>query len=235
MGPIAVKSHLAPFLPGHPEAEVGSGGAVSAAPWGSASILPISWAYIRMMGGAGLREATRVAILNANYVAHKLEPHFPVLYRGRKGRVAHECIVDLRPFKDAGVTVDDVAKRLVDFGFHAPTMSFPVAGTLMIEPTESESKDELDRFCDAMIAIRDEIRAVERGEINAADSALRHAPHTAAAVTDDTWSHPYSRQQAAFPAPWTRVHKYWPFVGRVDNAYGDRHLICSCDAWPDDT
>jgi glycine dehydrogenase len=234
MGPIAVRSHLAPFLPGHPEVEVGAGAAVSSAPWGSASILPISWAYIRMMGGAGLREATRVAILNANYVAHKLGPYFPVLYRGRNGRVAHECIVDLRPFKDAGVQVDDVAKRLIDYGFHAPTMSFPVVGTLMIEPTESESKDELDRFCNAMIAIRDEIRAIERGEIAAADSALRHAPHTAAVVTDDVWSRPYSRQQAAFPAAWTRAHKYWPFVGRVDNAYGDRHLVCSCDAWPDE-
>jgi glycine dehydrogenase len=187
-----------------------------------------------MMGGAGLCDATRIAILNANYVAHRLEPHFPVLYRGRNGRVAHECILDLRPFKDVGVQVEDVAKRLMDYGFHAPTMSFPVVGTLMVEPTESESKAELDRFCDAMIAIRDEIRVIERNEVDAAASALRRAPHTAADVTRDDWDRPYSRQQAAFPAPWTKAHKYWPTVGRIDNAYGDRHLVCSCDAWPDE-
>jgi glycine dehydrogenase len=235
MGPIGVRAHLAPFLPGHPQAALpGTTGAVSAAPWGSASILPISWAYIRMMGGDGLCDATRIAILNANYVAQRLEPHYPVLYRGRNGRVAHECILDLRPFKDAGVQVEDVAKRLMDYGFHAPTMSFPVVGTLMVEPTESESKAELDRFCDAMIAIREEIRAIERGELDASASALRHAPHTAADVTQDVWDRAYTRQQAAFPAPWTKGHKYWPTVGRIDNAYGDRHLVCSCDAWPEE-
>jgi glycine dehydrogenase len=236
MGPIGVKKHLAPFLPGHPvvpqEARTHQG-AVSSAPWGSASVLPVSWAYVRMLGGDGVKRATEVAILNANYVAWRLGPHFPVLYRGSQGRVAHECILDLRPFKDCGVQVDDVAKRLMDYGFHAPTMSFPVAGTLMVEPTESESKAELDRFCDAMIAIRAEIRDIEEGRVEVDRSALRHAPHTAADVLRDDWARPYTRQQAAFPTEHTRKHKYWPTVGRIDNAYGDRNLICSCDAWPE--
>ncbi|MCY3969466.1 MAG: aminomethyl-transferring glycine dehydrogenase [Acidobacteria bacterium] len=239
MGPIAVASHLAPFLPRHPLASIGRSdstgtlgdgtvGAVSAAPVGSGSILPISWAYIRMMGTAGLRSATEVAILNANYIAQRLAPHYPVLYRGAGGLVAHECILDLRDFKSSGVEVDDVAKRLIDYGFHAPTMSFPVAGTLMVEPTESESKAELDRFCDAMVAIRAEIAAVERGDVEIDDSPLRGAPHTAAAISADDWDRPYSRRQAAFPAPWTDDHKYWPPVGRIDNVHGDRHLICTC-------
>ena len=239
MGPIAVAAHLVPFLPRHPLALVdrpqsagslgdGDVGAVSAAPVGSGSILPISWAYVRMMGASGLRRATEVAILSANYMARRLEAHYPVLYRGAGGLVAHECILDLRGFKASGVEVDDVAKRLIDYGFHAPTMSFPVAGTLMVEPTESESKAELDRFCDAMIAIRAEIAAVERGDVEIANSPLRGAPHTAAAITADDWNHPYSRRQAAFPAPWNDEHKYWPPVGRVDNAHGDRHLICTC-------
>jgi glycine dehydrogenase len=234
MGPIAVKAHLAPFLPGHPIVRNGhEAGAVSAAPWGSPSILPISWAYIRLLGGDGLRRATEIAILAANYVAARLDGHFPVLYKGKQGRVAHECILDLRPFKDAGVLVDDVAKRLMDYGFHAPTMSFPVAGTLMVEPTESESLAELDRFCEAMIAIRAEIAAVEEGRVAIEDSPLRRAPHTAADVTAAVWERSYSREQAAFPTAHTRAHKYWPPVGRIDNAFGDRNLICSCDAWPD--
>ncbi len=239
MGPIAVASHLVPFLPRHPLAAAGRSdstgtqgggtvGAVSAAPVGSASILPISWAYIRMMGASGLRRATEAAILNANYIAHRLEAHYPVLYRGSKGLVAHECILDLRGFKAAGVEVDDVAKRLIDYGFHAPTMSFPVAGTLMVEPTESESKAELDRFCEAMIAIRAEIAAVERGDVEIAESPLRGAPHTAAAISADDWERTYSRRQAAFPAPWNDDHKYWPPVGRIDNVHGDRHLVCTC-------
>ena len=238
MGPIGVRAHLAPFLPGHPVvspvAEATSIGPVSAAPWGSSSILPISWAYIRMLGEEGLRRASEVAILNANYIAARLQDHFPVLYRGENGRVAHECILDVRPFKAAGVQVDDLAKRLMDFGFHAPTMSWPVAGTLMVEPTESEGKAELDRFCDAMVAIRQEIRDVEEGQVAVEDSPLRHAPHTALEVTRPEWERQYSRQQAAFPAPWTRTHKAWPPVGRVDNAYGDRNLVCTCDAWPAD-
>ncbi|MEZ4639804.1 MAG: aminomethyl-transferring glycine dehydrogenase [Caldilineaceae bacterium] len=232
MGPIGVAAHLAPFLPGHPVVDKVGGedgiGLVSAAPWGSASNLPIPYAYNAMMGGSGLTEATKIAILNANYIAARLDPHFPVLYKGQNGRVAHECIIDARPFKEFGVEVEDIAKRLMDFGFHAPTMSFPVAGTLMIEPTESESKDELDRFCDAMIAIRDEIRAIERGEIAAADSPLHHAPHTAAVVTADRWDRPYSREQAAFPTDWVKENKFWPYVARVDNVYGDRHLVCAC-------
>jgi len=224
VGPVAVRSHLAPFLPGR-----GKVGAVSGAPFGSAGILPISWAYIAMMGADGLAEATRVAILNANYVARRLAPHYPVLYSGPGGLVAHECIIDLRPLKDSsGIQVDDVAKRLMDFGFHAPTMSFPVAGTLMIEPTESESKEELDRFCDAMIAIRAEIRAVEEGRWPRDDNPLRNAPHTAAMLLASEWTHPYSREQAAFPRPWVRSQKYWPPVGRVDQVYGDRHVFCSC-------
>ena len=235
MGPIAVTAELAPFLPSHPVRPVAGVdaecaiGPVSAAPYGSPSILPIPWAYMRMMGADGLRRATEIAILNANYMAARLAPHFPVLYTGANGRVAHEFIIDLRPFKaSVGVEVDDVAKRLMDYGFHAPTMSWPVPGTMMIEPTESESKAELDRFCDAMIAIRDEIRAIEDGRLPRDDNPLRHAPHTAAIVTADEWTHPYSRQTAAWPGPWQKTHKFWPPVGRVDNAYGDRHLVCSC-------
>jgi glycine dehydrogenase len=232
MGPIGVAAHLARFLPGHPVIPQDGRhalGAVSAAPWGSASILPISWVYIKLMGGEGLTEATRIAILNANYIAHRLHPHFPVLYRGRHGRVAHECIVDPRGAKtSAGVEVEDIAKRLIDYGFHAPTVSFPVAGTLMIEPTESESKAELDRFCDALIAIRGEIRDIEGGRLDRQDNPLKHAPHTVEDVVSDTWPHAYSRERAAFPAPWTRDRKFWPAVGRVDNAFGDRNLVCAC-------
>jgi glycine dehydrogenase len=231
MGPICVAKHLAPYLPGHVVIETGGTdaiGAVSAAPWGSSMILPISWMYIAMMGPDGLRKATEVAILNANYVAKRLSEHFPILYTGKNGLVAHECIVDVRPLKKCGVEVDDVAKRLMDYGFHAPTMSFPVVGTLMIEPTESESKAELDRFCDAMVAIREEARAVERGEIDAKDNPLKNAPHTMAMVIASEWKHPYSREVAAFPAPWTRERKFWPHVARIDNAYGDKHLVCSC-------
>ncbi|MGI9590510.1 MAG: aminomethyl-transferring glycine dehydrogenase, partial [Myxococcota bacterium] len=226
MGPIAAVKHLEPFLPGHP---VDGEGAVSAAPFGSPSILPISWVYIAMMGADGLTEATRIAILNANYMAARLEGEFEVLYRGEHGRVAHEFIIDCRPFeKSAGVRVEDIAKRLMDYGFHAPTMSFPVPGTLMIEPTESEPRAELDRLCDALLAIRGEIRAIEAGELDAEDNPLRNAPHTARAVSDDDWAHPYSRAQAAWPAAWLREHKYWPPVGRIDNAYGDRNLVCTC-------
>ena len=233
VGPIGVRAHLAPFLPGYavvnaPDAP-STVGPVAAAPWGSASILPITWAYIAMMGREGMTEASRAAILNANYIAKRLSDHYPVLYTGANGMVAHECIIDLRPIKDAvGITVDDVAKRLIDYGFHAPTMSFPVAGTLMIEPTESEPKEELDRFCDAMIQIRDEIRAVETGVFDPEDNPLKNAPHTAAALTAETWSHPYSREQAVFPVAGLRDGKYWPPIGRVDNGYGDRHLVCTC-------
>ncbi|MDU9416858.1 aminomethyl-transferring glycine dehydrogenase [Pseudomonas sp. zfem005] len=227
VGPIGVKSHLAPFLPGHGHMERKEG-AVSAAPFGSASILPITWMYIRMMGGAGLRRASQLAILNANYIARRLEEHYPVLYTGTNGLVAHECILDLRPLKDSsGISVDDVAKRLIDFGFHAPTMSFPVAGTLMIEPTESESKEELDRFCDAMIRIRNEIRAVETGALDANDNPLKNAPHTAAELVGE-WAHPYSREQAVYPTASLVEGKYWPPVGRVDNVFGDRNLVCAC-------
>jgi len=232
MGPICVASHLAPFLPGHPVIDQPGRetvGAVSEAPWGSASILPISYAYIRMMGPDGLVEATRIAILNANYMAKRLEPHYPVLYRGQNGTVAHECIIDTRVVKAAsGVDVEDIAKRLMDYGFHAPTVSFPVAGTMMIEPTESESKAELDRFCDAMIAIREEIRAIETGTADRADNLLKNAPHTAARITADEWTHPYPRSQAAYPAPWVRESKFWPATARIESAYGDRNLICSC-------
>jgi len=231
VGPIGVAAHLAPFLPGHRARDGGASpvGPVSAAPLGSASILPISWMYITMMGGRGLTAATESAILAANYVARRLAPHYPVLYSGAGGLVAHECILDLRPLKEGSdVAVDDVAKRLMDYGFHAPTMSFPVAGTLMVEPTESESKAELDRFVDAMIAIRDEIRAVEEGRSDRADNPLKHAPHTASAVTADAWTHAYPREQAAFPVAGLRDGKYWPPVGRVDNVYGDRNLFCSC-------
>ena len=231
MGPIGVAEHLAPFLPNHPVVPGVGGdhplGSVSSAPWGSASVLPISYAYIAMMGQAGLEAATMIAILNANYIAEKLQPHFPVLYRGNNGRVAHECIIDLRDLKDF-VSVDDVAKRLMDFGFHAPTMSFPVPGTLMIEPTESESLAELDRFCEAMILIREEIRHIEQGLIDPENNPLHNAPHTAEIIAADEWDRPYSRETAAYPAPWVRESKFWPYVGRIDNVYGDRNLFCSC-------
>jgi glycine dehydrogenase len=232
MGPIAVGRHLSPFLPGHPVIKTGGTqaiGAVAAAPYGSPSILPISYAYIAMMGGEGLTRATQVAILNANYMAKRLDKHYRVLYTGAKGLVAHEFILDLRPFKDnAGVEAMDVAKRLMDYGFHAPTVSFPVAGTLMIEPTESEAKAELDRFCEALIAIRSEIQDIIEGRMPRTDNPLKNAPHTARMVTAADWSRPYSREQAAFPAPWVREHKFWPSVGRIDEAYGDRNLVCTC-------
>ena len=230
MGPIGVQAHLAPFLPSHSVVSPGEGsGAVAAAPWGSSSILPISWMYIAMMGSQGLTDATKVAILNANYIAHRLDPYYPILYTGKSGFVAHECIVDLRPVKkSAGVEAEDIAKRLMDYGFHAPTMSWPVAGTIMVEPTESESIEELDRFCDAMIAIREEIAQIEKGEISQEDNLLKNAPHTAQMLLADEWTHPYSRQQAAYPAPWTRDSKYWPPVARIDNAFGDRNFVCSC-------
>jgi glycine dehydrogenase len=238
VGPVACKAHLAPFLPGHRHLGAQGGdargaasaiGAVAAAPYGSASILPISWMYITMMGAEGLRAATESAILAANYLARRLAAHYPVLYSGPGGFVAHECILDLRPLKaSAGIEVEDVAKRLMDYGFHAPTMSFPVPGTLMVEPTESESKAELDRFVDAMIAIRAEIRAIEEGRADRVDNPLKHAPHTAAVVSSDTWPHRYSRQEAAFPVPGMEQDKYWPAVARVDNVYGDRNLFCSC-------
>jgi glycine dehydrogenase len=233
VGPIGVAAHLAPHLPNHPllaEAGPATGfGPVSAAPFGSASILPISYAYIRMMGPEGLTRATQVAILNANYIAARLAPHYPILYRGANGMVAHECILDCRGFQqNGGATVEDIAKRLQDYGFHAPTMSWPVAGTLMVEPTESETKGELDRFIEAMIAIRGEIRAIEQGRADKADNPLKNAPHTAAEVMADAWSHAYTRQQAAFPLPWVAAHKYWPPVKRVDNVHGDRNLVCTC-------
>ena len=232
MGPIAVAAHLVEFLPGNPIVHTGGEhgvGAVSAAPWGSASILPISMMYIDMMGGDGLTLATKVAILNANYIAKRLEPHYPVLYRGKNGMVAHECIVDPRALKaSAGVDVEDIAKRLMDYGFHAPTVSFPVAGTLMIEPTESESRAELDRFCDALIAIREEIREIEMGIADRNDNVLKNAPHPLGRVLSDKWQHAYGRERAAFPAEWTREYKFWPAVGRVESAYGDRNLVCSC-------
>jgi glycine dehydrogenase len=229
MGPICVAPHLEPFLPGHPLVATGGAqaiGPVSAAPWGSPSILPISWVYLRLMGAEGLTEATRVAILNANYIAHRLNHHYPALYRGPSGLVAHECILDLRQFKT--VTVEDVAKRLMDYGFHAPTISWPVPGTMMVEPTESEPREELDRFCDAMIAIHTEIMAIESGQVDARNNLLKNAPHSAATVTADKWAYDYSRQQAAYPAAWLRTHKFWPPVGRIDNVYGDRHPVCTC-------
>ena len=234
MGPIAVASHLTPHLPSHPEVEVGGGhdtgiGPVSAAPWGSPSILPISWVYIRLMGAEGLTQASQVAILSANYIARRLAPHYPVLYKGENGLVAHECIIDLRHFKKTtGVEVVDVAKRLMDYGFHAPTISWPVAGTMMIEPTESESLAEIDRFCEAMIAIRAEIQAIEDGALDAEVNPLKMAPHTAEDIASDGWDRPYPREQGAFPAPWVRAHKFWPAVGRIDDAFGDRNLVCSC-------
>jgi glycine dehydrogenase len=227
VGPVAVRAHLARFLPGDPLAS--GTHAVSSAAHGSAGILPISWAYLRMMGPEGLVAATGVAVLAANYVAARLRDHFPVLYAGNKGLVAHECILDLRPItKATGVTVDDVAKRLIDYGFHAPTMSFPVAGTLMVEPTESENLAELDRFCDAMIAIRQEISRVADGTWPRGDNPLANAPHTAASVTADEWEHAYPRSVAAYPAGVDRMAKYWPPVRRIDGAYGDRNLVCSC-------
>jgi len=232
MGPICVARHLVPYLPGHPVVRTGGEkaiGPVSAAPWGSASILLISWAYVKMMGAQGLTQATKVAILTANYVARRLDEHFPVLYKGKNGFVAHECIVDLRKVKrDAGIEVDDVAKRLMDYGFHAPTTSFPVIGTLMIEPTESEPKAELDRFCEAMIGIRREIREIESGKAPRDQNVLKGAPHTAEVLTADVWDRPYSRQHAAYPAKWVREHKFWPAVGRLNNVYGDKNLLCSC-------
>ena len=233
MGPIGVKAHLAPFLPRHPELPEEPNpmqvGAVSAAPFGSASILTISWAYITLMGGDGLTSATKAAILNANYIAARLAQNFPLLFKGRNGRIAHECILDTRAFKEtAGISVDDIAKRLIDYGFHAPTMSFPVAGTLMVEPTESESKAELDRFCEAMIAIRGEIRAVEEGRMPRDNNPLKNAPHTAFDLTDEKWDRSYSRAQACFPMRSLQADKYWCPVNRIDNVYGDRNLLCSC-------
>ncbi|RMH36497.1 MAG: glycine dehydrogenase (aminomethyl-transferring) [Nitrospirae bacterium] len=233
MGPIGVASHLAPFLPGHPiRTDVGGAqaiGPVAAAPYGSPSILPISWAFIRLMGAAGLKKASEVAILNANYMAKKLDKYYTVLFRGANGLSAHEFILDLRPFKkSAGIEVEDVAKRLMDYGFHAPTISWPVPGTMMIEPTESESKSEMDRYCEALIAIRQEIAAVEEGRWPRDDNPLKHAPHTIEAITDSDWRHPYAREQAVFPLPWLRQRKFWPAVSRIDNAYGDRHLVCTC-------
>ena len=240
VGPIGVGAHLAPFLPGHRfmprEAAPRAIGAVAAAPFGSASILPISWMYMTMMGRDGLTAATESAILAANYVAKRLDSHYPVLYSGPGGLVAHECILDLRPVKETSdVTVDDVAKRLMDYGFHAPTMSFPVAGTFMVEPTESESKMELDRFVDAMIAIRAEIEAVAMGRADRDDNPLKHAPHTAEAISRDEWTHAYGREEAAYPVAALRGAKYWPPVARVDNVYGDRNLFCSCIPLEDDT
>jgi glycine dehydrogenase len=237
VGPIGVLNHLAPYLPDHPVVEAvnpAAGGretigTISAAPWGSASILPISWSYMFMLQGHGLKRATQIAILNANYIAHRLGDLYPVLYTGSNGMVAHECIIDLRPIKESsGITVDDVAKRLVDYGFHAPTMSFPVADTLMIEPTESESQSEIDRFCDAMITIRAEIQAVEDGKMDSDDNPLVNAPHTHHQLLADEWPHPYSREQAFFPLKELHEDKYWPPVGRIDNVAGDRNLVCAC-------
>jgi glycine dehydrogenase len=229
MGPIGVAEHLVEFLPGHPVVNLGGEnpiGAVSAAPWGSASILIISWVYIALMGEAGLTEATKYAILNANYIARRLAQYFPVLYKGHGGLVAHECILDMRAFKS--VTVEDVAKRLMDYGFHAPTISWPVPGTMMIEPTESESKAELDRLCDALISIHAEMQAIESGTADKLNNLLKGAPHTADMIASDNWSKPYSREQAAFPARWLHEHKFWPHVGRIDNVYGDRNPVCTC-------
>jgi glycine dehydrogenase len=231
MGPICVNDKLKAFLPGH--AVVKTGGdqaihAVSAAPWGSASILPISYAYIAMMGGEGLTQATRIAILNANYIKETLSGHYKILYAGSHGRCAHEMIVDCRDFKKAGVEVEDIAKRLMDYGFHAPTVSFPVAGTLMIEPTESEPLEELDRFCAALIEIRNEIREIEEGTADKENNVLKNAPHTASIITADAWEKPYSRQKAAYPLAFVKDAKFWPSVSRIDNAYGDRNLVCSC-------
>jgi len=232
MGPIGVAAHLAPFLPGHSMVKTGGAQgihAVSAAPYGSALILLISYGYIKMLGGAGLTQATRMAILNANYIKESLKDHYPTLYSGKNGRCAHEMILACADFKrDAGVEVADIAKRLMDFGFHAPTTSFPVVDTLMVEPTESESKPELDRFCAAMIAIRGEIAEIIAGRADKRDNVIKHAPHTAKAVVSSDWTRSYTREQAAFPLPWVRDNKFWPSVARVDNVYGDKHLVCSC-------
>jgi glycine dehydrogenase len=230
MGPIGVAEHLVPFLPGHAVVNLGGEspiGAISAAPWGSASILPISWVYIAAMGATGLTAATKVAILNANYIAKRLGSYFPVLYKGHGGLVAHECILDVRQFKS--VTVEDVAKRLMDYGFHAPTISFPVPGTVMVEPTESEAKGELDRFCEAMIGIHAEILAIESGKADKQNNLLKNAPHTADVLASDKWDRPYSREQAGYPAKWLHEQKFWPSVGRIDNVFGDRNLVCSCE------
>nr|MDJ0767069.1 aminomethyl-transferring glycine dehydrogenase subunit GcvPB [Myxococcota bacterium] len=235
MGPICAAEHLAPFLPDHPVVPLGHDqtcGTISAAPWGSPAILPIAWSYLALTGAEGQVAATRVAILNANYIAKRLEGVYPLLYAGQNGLIGHECILDVRPFKSAsGVDVEDIAKRLMDYGFHAPTVSFPVPGTLMVEPTESESKEELDRFCEALLAIREEIREIEDGKADKEDNLLKNAPHTMETVIADSWDHPYPREQAAFPTPQTRQHKSWPTVGRVEGAYGDRNLICVCQAW----
>ncbi|MDX5419367.1 MAG: glycine dehydrogenase (aminomethyl-transferring), partial [Hymenobacteraceae bacterium] len=231
MGPIGVVKDLAPFLPGHAVVDLGRKeaiNAISAAPWGSASILPISYAYIAMMGGEGLTEATKVAILNANYIKARLEKHYPVLYVGANGRCAHEMILDCREFKKFGVEVEDIAKRLMDYGFHAPTVSFPVAGTLMVEPTESEAQEELDRFCDVMISIREEIREIEAGKADQKNNVLKNAPHTLKVVMVENWERPYSRDKAVFPMSFLRDNKVWPTVSRIDSAYGDRNLVCSC-------
>jgi glycine dehydrogenase len=233
MGPIGVAAHLVPFLPGHSVVDMGGGEksmtAISAAPWGSASILLISYAYIRMMGTEGLENATKYAILNANYIKARLENDYQIMYTGSKGRCAHEMILDTRVFKGAtGIEAEDIAKRLMDYGFHAPTMSFPVAGTIMIEPTESEPKTELDRFCDAMIAIKNEINAIENGQADKADNVLKNAPHTASMVIAEEWNHAYTRNEAAYPLPYVRSAKFWPTVGRVNNTHGDRNLICAC-------
>jgi len=233
VGPIGVAKHLVPFLPATASLDRNIDlnklvGPVAAAPYGSASILTISWMYIRMMGPGGLTEATKIAILNANYIAKRLDPYFPVLFKGKHGLVAHECILDLRQWKDAGIEVEDVAKRLMDYGFHAPTISWPVAGTMMVEPTESEPKHELDRFCDALISIHAEIETIANGKADQKNNVLKNAPHTAWQIASDKWDRPYSREQAAFPAPWTREHKFWPAAARIDNVYGDRNLFCSC-------
>jgi glycine dehydrogenase len=235
VGPIVGRAHLADFMPGHRFGiQDKKAGPVSSAPWGSASILPIPWMYIKMMGARGLKEATEVAILNANYIAKRLDPHYPVLYKGKHGMVAHECILDLREIKkSSGIEVEDVAKRLMDYGFHAPTVSFPVAGTLMIEPTESEAKPELDRFCDAMIAIREEIKEVENGKADRSNNILKNAPHTAEALLSDSWDRPYSRERAAYPVSGLRQYKFWPSVGRVDGVYGDKNLVCTCGSVSD--
>jgi glycine dehydrogenase len=232
MGPIAVASHLVPFLPNHPLVSTGGSqgiGAIAAAPFGSPNILPISWAFIQLMGGDGLTKATQIAILNANYMVKRVSKYYSVLFTGKNGMAAHEFILDLRPFKkSADVDVEDIAKRLMDYGFHAPTISWPVPGTMMIEPTESESKAELDRYCDALILIRKEIAEIEEGRLPRDNNPLKHAPHTIDAITQTEWPHPYTREQAAFPAPWLRDYKFWPTVSRIDSAYGDRNLVCTC-------
>jgi glycine dehydrogenase len=233
VGPIGVATHLASFLPATPSLLADASdfkftGPVAQAPYGSASILTISWMYIRMMGPDGLTKATKVAILNANYIAKRLGSHYPVLFKGKNGLVAHECILDLRDWKRSGIEVEDVAKRLMDYGFHAPTISWPVAGTMMVEPTESESKKELDRFCDAMVSIRAEMEAIASGQADKQNNVLKNAPHTARQISSDKWQRPYSREQAAYPADWLTDFKFWPSVARIDNVYGDRNLFCSC-------